>query len=58
MSLVGKYNKRSLDKLAAKVYFYWVRVHELNQDPTAPLRSCVVSFPVSYRAILTKCVAF
>ena len=55
---MSKYNKRSLDKLAAKVYFYWVRVHELNKDPTAPLRASVSSFrfPIRWKlTISTKC---
>lgn len=32
-------NRRTMDQLASKVYFYWVRVHELAGEDTADLRT-------------------
>ena len=36
-------NRRSLDQLMSKLYFYWVRLHETSGDDTAALRPCVPS---------------
>lgn len=32
-------NRRTMDQLASKLYFYWVRLHELNGDDTGALRT-------------------
>lgn len=34
----GQLNRRSLDQLMSKLYFYWVRLHEVSGDDTAALR--------------------
>lgn len=31
-------NRRTMDQLASKFYFYWVRAHELNGDDSTVLR--------------------
>lgn len=36
-------NRRSLDQLMSKLYFYWVRLHEASGDDTAALRPYVPS---------------
>ncbi|KAL8277030.1 hypothetical protein RQP46_010564 [Phenoliferia psychrophenolica] len=46
-------NRRTMDQLASKVYFYWVRLHELNGDDTAVLRTQVPLSPPSL-PILTR----
>lgn len=37
---VVQLNRRTMDQLSSKIYFYWVRLHELNGDDTAALRRC------------------
>lgn len=34
-------NRRTMDQLASKIYFYWVRLHEVNGNDTGPLRAYV-----------------
>ncbi|SGY46068.1 BQ5605_C001g00378 [Microbotryum silenes-dioicae] len=36
---VTSLNRRTMDQLSSKIYFYWVRLHELSGDDTAPLRT-------------------
>ncbi|KAM0750367.1 hypothetical protein T439DRAFT_348365 [Meredithblackwellia eburnea MCA 4105] len=36
---ISNLNRRTMDQLASKVYFYWVRLHELAGDDTAALRT-------------------
>ena len=36
---ISELNRRTMDQLASKAYFYWVRLHELNGDETGPLRA-------------------
>ncbi|GAA5838879.1 hypothetical protein JCM11251_003726 [Rhodosporidiobolus azoricus] len=36
-------NRRSLDQLMSKLYFYWVRVHEASGEDTAALRPTLLS---------------
>lgn len=39
LATVSSLNRRTMDQLSSKVYFYWVRLHELAGDDTAPLRT-------------------
>ncbi|GAA5841491.1 hypothetical protein JCM5353_003405 [Sporobolomyces roseus] len=36
-------NRRTLDQLMSKIYFYWVRLHELSGDDTAALRPTLLA---------------
>ncbi|GAA5929952.1 hypothetical protein JCM3775_004472 [Rhodotorula graminis] len=36
-------NRRSLDQLMSKLYFYWVRLHEVSGDDTAALRPTLLA---------------
>ncbi|GAA5943447.1 proteasome regulatory particle lid subunit RPN3 [Sporobolomyces koalae] len=36
-------NRRTLDQLMSKVYFYWVRLHELSGDDTSALRPTLLA---------------
>jgi len=39
LATITALNRRTMDQLASKVYFYWVRVHELAGEDTANLRT-------------------
>ncbi|TNY20910.1 26S proteasome non-ATPase regulatory subunit 3 [Rhodotorula diobovata] len=39
----GQLNRRSLDQLMSKLYFYWVRLHEVSGDDTAALRPTLLA---------------
>ncbi|KAM0787693.1 hypothetical protein ACM66B_003755 [Microbotryomycetes sp. NB124-2] len=43
ISLVSTLNRRTMDQLASKLYFYWVRLHEVAGDDTAPLRTTLLA---------------
>ncbi|KAK4056870.1 26S proteasome non-ATPase regulatory subunit [Microbotryomycetes sp. JL221] len=43
ISLVSSLNRRTMDQLSSKVYFYWVRLHEAAGDDTAPLRTTLLA---------------
>ncbi|ORY92724.1 proteasome regulatory subunit C-terminal-domain-containing protein [Leucosporidium creatinivorum] len=43
LSTVTSLNRRTMDQLSSKVYFYWVRLHELAGDDTAPLRTTLLA---------------
>jgi hypothetical protein len=47
LATVSSLNRRTMDQLSSKVYFYWVRLHELAGDDTAPLRTYVPLCPPS-----------
>ncbi|GAA5959587.1 hypothetical protein JCM3765_007207 [Sporobolomyces pararoseus] len=36
-------NRRTLDQLMSKIYFYWVRLHELSGDDTSALRPTLLA---------------
>ncbi|SCZ99235.1 BZ3500_MvSof-1268-A1-R1_Chr3-1g05895 [Microbotryum saponariae] len=40
---VTSLNRRTMDQLSSKIYFYWVRLHELSGDDTAPLRTTLLA---------------
>ncbi|SCV74052.1 BQ2448_6484 [Microbotryum intermedium] len=40
---VTSLNRRTMDQLSSKVYFYWVRLHELSGNDTAPLRTTLLA---------------
>lgn len=39
IATISSLNRRTMDQLASKAYFYWVRLHELSGDDTAALRT-------------------
>ncbi|KAK4047731.1 26S proteasome non-ATPase regulatory subunit [Microbotryomycetes sp. JL201] len=43
ISLVSALNRRTMDQLSSKVYFYWVRLHEAAGEDTAPLRTTLLA---------------
>lgn len=43
LETVTSLNRRTMDQLSSKIYFYWVRLHELAGDDTAPLRTTLLA---------------